>query len=218
MNTLRVEARFKNARLFNSISELCAPITNDPRAGTGGPVKSFCTIYDLDLGTVYNLLNLRCGPFIKDNKGAPRCVRPTAAKLAAVLEKDLAWLFPQDLYAMNWPKRAAVDVPYEYVSLKGVPVDRLLLPPSQGDEIAQEQCSAAVQSALVTLTPKEERVLKLRYGMDGEDEHTYEAIGAEFGVGGTRIRQIEEKALSKLRHPSRSRPLRQFLEADYTAL
>jgi len=68
------------------------------------------------------------------------------------------------------------------------------------------------QSVLKTLTPREEKVLKMRFGVGGGSEHTLEEVGQSFTVTRERIRQIESKALRKLRHPSRSKMLRVFLE------
>jgi RNA polymerase primary sigma factor len=65
---------------------------------------------------------------------------------------------------------------------------------------------------LKTLTPREERVIKMRFGVGEGSEHTLEEVGQSFAVTRERIRQIEAKALRKLRHPSRSRRLRPFLE------
>jgi RNA polymerase primary sigma factor len=69
------------------------------------------------------------------------------------------------------------------------------------------------ESVLKTLTPREEKVIKMRFGLDDGSEHTLEEVGQSFAVTRERIRQIEAKALRKLRHPSRSRKLRAFLEA-----
>jgi len=66
------------------------------------------------------------------------------------------------------------------------------------------------QSVLKTLTPREEKVLKMRFGVGGGTEHTLEEVGQNFTVTRERIRQIESKALRKLRHPSRSKTLRIF--------
>jgi RNA polymerase primary sigma factor len=65
---------------------------------------------------------------------------------------------------------------------------------------------------LKTLTSREERILRMRFGMDDGSEHTLEEVGRTFAVTRERIRQIEAKALGKLRHPSRSSKLRVFLE------
>ncbi|MDR1597531.1 MAG: RNA polymerase sigma factor RpoD [Holosporales bacterium] len=66
---------------------------------------------------------------------------------------------------------------------------------------------------LATLTPREERVLRMRFGIGMHTDHTLEEVGQQFSVTRERIRQIEAKALRKLKHPSRSRKLRSFLEA-----
>jgi len=67
---------------------------------------------------------------------------------------------------------------------------------------------------LKTLTPREEKVIKMRFGLDDGSERTLEEVGQSFAVTRERIRQIEAKALRKLRHPSRSRKLRAFLELN----
>jgi len=65
---------------------------------------------------------------------------------------------------------------------------------------------------LSTLSDRERRVLQLRFGLEDGRSRTLEEVGRDFGVTRERIRQIEAKALRKLRHPSRSRKLRDFLE------
>ncbi|MEW6661566.1 MAG: RNA polymerase sigma factor RpoD [Bacillota bacterium] len=69
-----------------------------------------------------------------------------------------------------------------------------------------------LQEVLDTLTPREEKVLRLRFGLDDGRSRTLEEVGQEFGVTRERIRQIEAKALRKLRHPSRSKKLKDYLE------
>ena len=69
-------------------------------------------------------------------------------------------------------------------------------------------------SMLRTLTPREERIIKMRFGLDDGSEHTLEEVGQVFDVTRERIRQIEAKALRKLRHPSRSRRFRIFVESS----
>ncbi|MGH9450963.1 MAG: RNA polymerase sigma factor RpoD [Terriglobia bacterium] len=70
------------------------------------------------------------------------------------------------------------------------------------------------EAVLKTLTPREEKVIKMRFGLDDGSEHTLEEVGQSFAVTRERIRQIEAKALRKLRHPSRSRKLRAFLDTN----
>jgi RNA polymerase primary sigma factor len=69
------------------------------------------------------------------------------------------------------------------------------------------------EEVLKTLTPREERVLRLRFGIGDGCDHTLEEVGTQFDVTRERIRQIEAKALRKLRHPTRSRKLKSFVEA-----
>ena len=79
------------------------------------------------------------------------------------------------------------------------------------DAAAREMLREQVQSALAGLTEREREVLELRYGLlDGKD-HTLEEVGQYFNVTRERIRQIEAKALRKLRHPTRSHQLREYL-------
>jgi RNA polymerase primary sigma factor len=72
----------------------------------------------------------------------------------------------------------------------------------------------ATTKVLATLTPREERVLRMRFGIGMNSDHTLEEVGQQFSVTRERIRQIEAKALRKLKHPSRSRAMRTFLEAS----
>lgn len=74
----------------------------------------------------------------------------------------------------------------------------------------------ATQEVLAGLTAREAKVLRMRFGIDMNTDHTLEEVGKQFDVTRERIRQIEAKALRKLRHPSRSETLRSFLDMDKT--
>jgi RNA polymerase primary sigma factor len=80
------------------------------------------------------------------------------------------------------------------------------------DMAIRESLKDSTDRVLKTLSPREEKVLKMRFGIDDGSERTLEEVGQSFEVTRERIRQIESKALRKLRHPSRSRRLRAFLE------
>lgn len=80
------------------------------------------------------------------------------------------------------------------------------------DTVASTMLKEQLISVLDTLTPREEKVLRLRYGIDDGRPRTLEEVGKEFNVTRERIRQIEAKALRKLRHPSRSKRLKDFLD------
>jgi RNA polymerase primary sigma factor len=83
---------------------------------------------------------------------------------------------------------------------------------SPSDAVINLNLKEQTDEVLKTLTPREERVIKMRFGVGEGSEHTLEEVGQSFAVTRERIRQIEAKALRKLRHPSRSRRLKPFLE------
>ncbi|CDK30579.1 RNA polymerase sigma factor RpoD [Candidatus Babela massiliensis] len=85
---------------------------------------------------------------------------------------------------------------------------------SPADTVANTDLKERVREVLKTLTPREEKVLKMRFGIDVASEHTLEEVGKDFSVTRERIRQIEVKALRKLRHPSRSKKLQTFFEKE----
>jgi RNA polymerase primary sigma factor len=85
---------------------------------------------------------------------------------------------------------------------------------SPSDTVASNDLKEKVREILKTLTPREEKVLKMRFGIDVASEHTLEEVGKDFSVTRERIRQIEVKALRKLRHPSRSKKLRSFFDKE----
>ena len=112
------------------------------------------------------------------------------------------------------------------LSSLGVKVERILVVASPKlDLIACSKGASAFVSSiksnlgeattkiLSTLTPREERVLRMRFGVGMNTDHTLEEVGLQFSVTRERIRQIEAKALRKLKHPSRSKQLKSFLES-----
>ena len=80
------------------------------------------------------------------------------------------------------------------------------------DSAAQDILKAQLLSVIETLTPREQKVIRLRYGLDDNHPRTLEEVGKEFNVTRERIRQIEAKALKKLRHPNRSKKLQDFYD------
>ena len=80
------------------------------------------------------------------------------------------------------------------------------------DSVVNTYLADVTRKVLGTLTPREEKVLKMRFGIDEKKDHTLEEVGQDFDVTRERIRQIEAKALRKLRHPTRSRQLKSFYE------
>jgi RNA polymerase primary sigma factor len=91
--------------------------------------------------------------------------------------------------------------------------DRQAISPS--DAVISVNLKEYTSQVLRTLTPREERVIKMRFGLEDGSEHTLEEVGQSFQVTRERIRQIEAKALRKLRHPSRSRKLKAFVDTTH---
>ena len=81
------------------------------------------------------------------------------------------------------------------------------------DAAIQSELRETTTRVLASVTPREERVLRMRFGIGTNKEHTLEEVGQQFSVTRERIRQIEAKAIRKLKHPSRSRILRSFLDS-----
>ncbi|HJM69171.1 MAG TPA: RNA polymerase sigma factor RpoD [Candidatus Babeliales bacterium] len=89
---------------------------------------------------------------------------------------------------------------------------------SPADSVASNDLKDQVRNLLKTLSPREEKVIKMRFGIDVASEHTLEEVGKDFSVTRERIRQIEVKALRKLRHPSRSKKLESFFDKEFDSL
>ncbi|MCY3757268.1 MAG: RNA polymerase sigma factor RpoD, partial [Acidobacteria bacterium] len=90
--------------------------------------------------------------------------------------------------------------------------DRQVVSPAEA--VININLKEMTENVLQTLTPREEKVIKMRFGLDNGSDHTLEEVGQNFAVTRERIRQIEAKALRKLRHPSRSRKLRPFMDGS----
>jgi len=82
------------------------------------------------------------------------------------------------------------------------------------DSATEEGLKETTRNVLSGLTPRESKVLRMRFGIEMNTDHTLEEVGKQFDVTRERIRQIEAKALRKLRHPSRSEQLKSFLKDD----
>ena len=100
-------------------------------------------------------------------------------------------------------------ISYVFDSIDFIPDEDAPVPAEAASHtLLKEQLSGVLKS----LTPREEKVLRLRFGLEDGRPRTLEEVGKEFNVTRERIRQIEAKALRKLRHPSRSKKLRDFLD------
>jgi len=135
---------------------------------------------------------------------------PTPEEIAEAMEVDVARVREIQKIAQD-PVSLETPIGEEEDSHLGdfIEDDKTQTP---GDSVTFIMLKEQLLQVLDTLTPREEKVLRLRYGIDDGKPRTLEEVGKEFNVTRERIRQIEAKALRKLRHPSRSRRLKDFLE------
>jgi RNA polymerase primary sigma factor len=84
---------------------------------------------------------------------------------------------------------------------------------SPGEVVVNRNMADHTKNVLSTLTPREERIIRMRFGIGEEKDHTLEEVGQDFHLTRERIRQIEAKAMKKLRHSSRSKKLKVFIES-----
>ena len=134
---------------------------------------------------------------------------PTVGELAEGLEVNPDELYKTLSIAMAHLSLDAPLVPGEDNKLLDYIPDEYRLGPEQ--EAFEKALRANVEEALSTLKPREAMILRLYYGLDGDDAMTLEQIGEQLGVTRERIRQIKERALARLRHVSRARSLESFL-------
>jgi len=99
--------------------------------------------------------------------------------------------------------------PVSLETLEGDIKDESLMP--QFDAMAQENLAGVVKEILDSIDPREAEVLRMRFGIGMDDDHTLEEVGQQYNVTRERIRQIEAKALRKLKHPARSAKLETFI-------
>jgi RNA polymerase primary sigma factor len=139
---------------------------------------------------------------------------PTAEELAEKMElepRKVHWMLQ-----VSWtPLSLESPVGDEEDSELGMFVeDELTPPPSQ--TVYDNMLKEKVNEVLSTLSPREARIIRMRFGLDSDRAYTLEEVGQKFGLTRERIRQIEGKALRRLRHPRRARLLRDYIEASQT--
>lgn len=193
MKDLRVEVRTRNNVLWHVIFDQYRS------------VAAFCRAHELHQQIVGDYLNLTNSPYGKDG------LRPTAQQLCSIAGLDSDALFPVTLYEGVVPNRYVAEVE----SRRFLPLaaaGRLALPANQDTIVNDGELARTMSATLETLTPREGKMLRLRYGLNGEDEHTLEELGAQFSVGKERVRQIILMAMRKLRRPNNLKRLQPFLE------
>ncbi len=193
MEDFRVDIKVRNNRILERIQ----------KSGYSS-LTQFCKAIDVSYGSLSKIINLKEGIYTKRGN-----IRPNVIKISKIFGCDPSDLFSEAQEMME----LKTNKTFKLVSDAEVEVllenkNKDLIEP---DEVLYElQFKENLDSVLDTLTPREVKVLKLRFGID-DDEHTLAEIGCMFDVTANRIRQIEQKALRKLRHPSRSEMLEEFL-------
>jgi RNA polymerase sigma factor (sigma-70 family) len=192
----RIEVKVKNNKLLEKIEE----------AGYES-VAAFCRTVGLTQTTVGRFINMKQAP-VNNLTGE---YIPTFMKMV-----DFLRCMPEDVFPKAQMREAMKvnkvttkadigDVHSLTTSLR-----TLALPPEE--KMIFDEAQASIQRAMETLTPREQRVLMLRFGFYDGKEHTFDEIGEKFNVSRERIRQIERKAIRKMKHPERSREIRKTME------
>lgn len=207
---VRVDFKLSNPKLMAAIE-------------SAGGVCAFCDQSDVSYQLVSKLLRFELSPWtlLPGNKAAKRpaviALKRSAKRLCEVLGLEAEELFPARLYPEPGSQRVPVGGSFvidsaRLISLRDAPKRNLIAEASQDSDVLREELRAKVAALLSTLTPREALVMRMRHGIDGDGEHTFEEIGCVMNVTQERVRQIELKATRKLRHPSRGKALRPFLE------
>lgn len=189
---LRLELRSRNNVLWHAIYDVYQT------------VAEFCRENDVSQQSVSSLLNLKQSPY-----GSRDELRTIAKRLCDIVGIGADELFPKHLYTGKFSLRIAEVESRRFLSLRSA--ERLALPPNQEDGVFADERHKAVLDTLKTLTTREEKVITQRFGFDGSGGLSLDEVAANFGVSRERIRQIEMKALRKLRHSSRNKKLRPFI-------
>ena len=133
-----------------------------------------------------------------------------ANEIALVLGCDVDHLFPPETRNFKSKKSRSVEFVMDMENLDSLPAGEWVLP-SPESIFLQGELATTMKEVLETLPFKEQQVIFHRFGLEDDEPKTLEEIGAHFGVNGERIRQIEAKAIRRLRHPIRSKKLRGYL-------
>jgi len=199
MAKVRAEIKFKNSLLYNLI------LSNFPRENQQYGVMNVRLAAEeigINYGILIRYLCLKQNPYakirgIKEDMYGPELKR-SASKVCSFFSTTAGILFPPELYGVKFSETLIIE--REVSFLDAAEAEELMYLPKF---VADIELQDAFVKALETLTPREEQIIKQRFGISGEGELTLREVGKIFGVTADRIRSIEAKALRKLRHPSR---------------
>jgi RNA polymerase sigma factor (sigma-70 family) len=162
----------------------------------------------LSLGLLYDTINLKRPPMLQTGEFSP-----FAMKLMETLGACPTDLWTNEQLTMKLKRNTSYrELGTEELQKCLQSSARSLIGLDYCEQEAEEQEAEEIIEGMVdSLTPREARVLRLRFGLDGEDEHTLEEIAKKIGFTRERVRQVEAKALRKMRNPSRSKILQELL-------
>jgi RNA polymerase sigma factor (sigma-70 family) len=191
----RIEIKVKNNRLLTKIE-----------AAGYLSVAKFAEAIGMNRTVIYRIISIKSTAL--DNEGY---YRPEALRIAEFLNCT-----PQEIYPPA-QMRGTMKENKAQITANANEVDSLTsslrtLAFSPERKMILNEANQVLKAAMMTLTPKEQRILDLRYGLTYGEEKTLDEVGAMFGVSRERIRQQEMKALRKMRHPGRSKELRENLD------
>ena len=163
----------------------------------------------LSLGLLYDTINLKRPPMLQTGEFSP-----FAMELMEVLGACPTDLWTAEQLTMKLKKNISYrELGKDELQRCLQSSARSLIGLDYAEQEAEESQATKIMADVVdSLTPREAKVLKMHFGLDGEDEHTLEQIGKKMGVTRERIRGIEAKALSKMRHPSRAEIFKFLIE------
>lgn len=196
-----VQARFKNGLLYKAVQKC-------------GNQSKLARYLDVSPTSINRWLNFQDVPKFR-NYGS---IKPVIYErwdelLVALVGFGLEEIFPVELETHNVAlkekarQEAFVEMPVETLISSGAVG---ALPPAPDEAILKDEVKQMLNDILITLKPREEKVIKLRFGLDGNEPHTLEETAQRFAVTRERVRQIEAKALRKLRQPNCSRVLKEY--------
>ena len=147
-------------------------------------------------GTIYRLVAMKL-PARKPNGSW----RKSALDLSEFFQ-----CMPEDLFS-DEQQIVSLDTNRATAEMAFAEIHQLMSPQPQPDQLIEAaDLKRIIHKQLQTLTPREQQILALRFGLHGHDEHTFEAIAQEFGISHARASEIVDRALRQLKHPSRSNP------------
>ncbi len=198
MKDYRLHIRVKNNYLLTAME----------RAGFWTAAELCRAFPELKQQVVGKALNLQLSLY--NTRGATRPVWVKLSNALRCLPEDL--LPPQHAESPLLTNAGNTEVSFDEIeTFLPSGVGPALLP---DDVIEQNELHAAIEGVLDTLTPREKKIVELRFGLNGEEESTYQVIADEFGLSNARTQQIEQKAIRKLKHPSRTRAIIGFVDPD----